>query len=72
VNVVCPAGILTPMADSQERNNPGSRATSVAQFALRRHAEPSEIATVVGFLASDGAAYMTGATIDVNGGWFMY
>lgn len=72
VNVICPAGITTPMADSQEQNNPGTRAATTATFALRRTAEPSEIASVVAFLASDGAAYMTGATLDVNGGWFMY
>ena len=72
VNVICPAGIITPMADSQERNNPGTRAATAATFALRRTAEPSEVASVVAFLASDGAAYMTGATLDVNGGWFMY
>lgn len=72
VNVICPAGILTPMADAQERANPGTRAATAAQFPLRRNAEPSEIATVVAFLASDGAGYMTGATVDVNGGWFMY
>jgi 3-oxoacyl-[acyl-carrier protein] reductase len=72
VNVVCPAGIITPMADSQEARNPGSRAATTATFALRRTAEPAEVASVVAFLASDGAAYMTGATVDVNGGWFMY
>jgi len=72
VNVVCPAGILTPMADAQEQANPGTRAATAAQFPLRRNAEPSEVATVVDFLVSDGAGYMTGATIDVNGGWFMY
>jgi 3-oxoacyl-[acyl-carrier protein] reductase len=72
VNVVCPAGILTPMADAQERANPGVRAATVKLFPLGRNAEPSEVATVVAFLASDGAAYMTGATVDVNGGWFMY
>jgi 3-oxoacyl-[acyl-carrier protein] reductase len=72
VNVVCPAGIITPMADSQEALNPGSRAANTVNFALRRIAEPSEVASVVAFLASDGAAYMTGATVDVNGGWFMY
>ena len=72
VNVVCPAGIITPMADAQEAGHPGSRAATTAQFPLRRNAEPSEVASVVAFLASDGAAYMTGATVDVNGGWFMY
>jgi 3-oxoacyl-[acyl-carrier protein] reductase len=72
VNAIAPAGILTPMAEAQERAHPGSGEAFMQQFALRRQAQPSEIATVVAFLASDGAAYMTGATIDVNGGWFMY
>jgi 3-oxoacyl-[acyl-carrier protein] reductase len=72
VNAVAPAGILTPMADFQERNNPGVREAFVQQFALRRNAQPSELADVVAFLVSEKAGYMTGATIDVNGGWFMY
>jgi 3-oxoacyl-[acyl-carrier protein] reductase len=72
VNAVAPAGIITPMADSQERTNPGSRDAFVKQFALRRNADPSELAAVVAFLASEEAGYVTGTTIDVNGGWFMY
>jgi NAD(P)-dependent dehydrogenase (short-subunit alcohol dehydrogenase family) len=72
VNAIAPAGIITPMAEAQERAHPGSRERFVEQFALRRNAGPEEIASVVAFLASDGAAYMTGATVDVNGGWFMY
>ena len=35
---------------------------------LKRAAEPREIASVVAFLASDEASYITGTTVDVNGG----
>ena len=38
---------------------------------LGRFAEPEEIAAVIRFPASDEARYVTGATIDVNGGRFM-
>jgi 3-oxoacyl-[acyl-carrier protein] reductase len=38
---------------------------------VRRVSEPAEIAECVMFLASDAAAYMTGATLDVNGGLVM-
>lgn len=38
---------------------------------LRRRGRPEEIAQVAIFLASDNSSYITGATIDVNGGRFM-
>lgn len=38
---------------------------------LRRSGTPDEIAYVVVFLASDESSYITGATIDVNGGRVM-
>jgi 3-oxoacyl-[acyl-carrier protein] reductase len=50
---------------------PEERAAVIAGVPLRRFAEPIEIATVVAFLASDGASFVNGATIDVNGGWVM-
>ena len=38
---------------------------------LHRYAAPSEVATVVAFLASDAASFVNGATIHVDGGWVM-
>jgi 3-oxoacyl-[acyl-carrier protein] reductase len=50
---------------------PEYREQYIAQIPARRYSEPSEIAGVVDFLASDRAAYINGAVIDVNGGWLM-
>jgi NAD(P)-dependent dehydrogenase (short-subunit alcohol dehydrogenase family) len=38
---------------------------------LRRIARPREIALPIAFLCSDGASYICGATLDVNGGVYM-
>ena len=43
----------------------------LGQIPLARLGEPQEIASVVGFLASDKAAYITGETLHVNGGMYM-
>lgn len=43
----------------------------LSQIPLGRAAQPRDIANVVVFLASDESSYITGATIDVNGGWVM-
>lgn len=50
---------------------PEDRATWTAQIPLGRFSQPPEIASVVDFLASDGAAFVNGAVVDVNGGWLM-
>ena len=50
---------------------PAERRRVIDGIPLGRFAQPIEVAHVVGFLASDGASYVNGATIDVNGGWVM-
>jgi NAD(P)-dependent dehydrogenase (short-subunit alcohol dehydrogenase family) len=44
----------------------------VDQVPLGRLASPEEVAPAVVFLASDHAAYITGVTLNVSGGWLMY
>ena len=68
VNCVAPGGVKTRMAD---RMTPAEREGYLARVPLGRLCEPIEVARVVAFLASDAASYLTGATIDVNGGFLM-
>ncbi len=65
VNVVSPGFVATDMtAELPEAR----QAEIVAQVPLKRMATPAEIAAAVHFLASDAAAYITGAVIPVDGG----
>ncbi len=68
VNSVAPGMIHTEMTAGTISRN---REKYLARIPLRRIAEPEEIAKVVVFLASAGASYMTGATVDVSGGMLM-
>lgn len=72
VNAVAPGAIDTPMLRSQVEVTPDLEAQLLPQIPLRRFADPTELAAAVAFLASDAASFVTGATLDVNGGWFMY
>ena len=68
VNAVAPGFMLTEMArDAIEQHQD----QYLARIPLRRVADPAEVANVVVFLASAGASYMTGATVDVTGGMLM-
>jgi 3-oxoacyl-[acyl-carrier protein] reductase len=64
-NVVAPGFVDTDMTRVLPEEQ---RAEIVASVPLGRYAEPAEIASVVRFLASDDAAYITGAVIPVDGG----
>jgi 3-oxoacyl-[acyl-carrier protein] reductase len=43
----------------------------VEAIPLKRLGKPEEVAEVVAFLASDGAGFITGQILDVNGGYLM-
>lgn len=60
VNCVCPGMVDTPMADGFRAN--------VGNYALKRIADPDEIASVILFLIGADGSYMTGATLAADGG----
>ena len=68
VNTVSPGFIDTDMTKELSDEHKNALLSSIA---LKRLGEPKEIAHAVSFLASAGAAYITGETIHVNGGMFM-
>jgi NAD(P)-dependent dehydrogenase (short-subunit alcohol dehydrogenase family) len=69
VNAVAPGLIITDMWEAG-REIPGFAEGLERHLALGRWGQPEEIATVVAFLASDDARYLTGQTITVDGGGF--
>jgi 3-oxoacyl-[acyl-carrier protein] reductase len=68
VNLVAPGRIITDMLTERME---GREEDWLKQTPLRRFGQPEEVGSVVAFLASDAAAYITGATIHVNGGLVM-
>jgi len=68
VNCVAPGFIDTDMTKALPE---AQRETVVQHIPLGRFGRAEEVAAAVGFLASASAAYITGATIDVNGGMLM-
>jgi 3-oxoacyl-[acyl-carrier protein] reductase len=65
VNSIAPGGVMTRMAQAQ---SPEEYELDVASIPLGRYADPSEIAVLVSFLASDAGAFITGQTLPINGG----
>jgi 3-oxoacyl-[acyl-carrier protein] reductase len=68
VNVVLPGLILTPTISKMAEKYQNM---IIEDTPLRRMGQPEEIANVVAFLVSDEASFMTGAMVEVSGGWNM-
>ena len=67
VNAIGPGSIMTDMLASVNAN-PEAKTRILSRTPLGRIGEPSEIATIASFLASDAASYITGQTIFADGG----
>ena len=68
VNAVSPGVIETPMTTGILADR---GASVLAQTPLQRFGQPTEIASVIAFLCSDDASFITGEAIHVNGGIYM-
>jgi 3-oxoacyl-[acyl-carrier protein] reductase len=68
VNVVAPGFIQTDMTGTLPEE---AKQALMGQIALGRLGSPSDIAEAVAFLAGPAAAYITGETLNVNGGMYM-
>jgi NAD(P)-dependent dehydrogenase (short-subunit alcohol dehydrogenase family) len=66
VNAMCPGIIVTPLGEAA-----GAPISKVAAMVtvLGRSGNPSDVAVLAHFLASDDASYITGQAIAVDGGW---
>ncbi|SEG34732.1 3-oxoacyl-[acyl-carrier-protein] reductase [Bryocella elongata] len=68
VNAIAPGFIQTAMTDVL---TDAQKTGILAQVPLARYGAVEDIAAAAGFLASEGAGYITGHTLDVNGGLYM-
>ena len=68
VNAICPGYIETDMTSAIK---PEVLDSIIKQIPVARMGQPEEIASLVAFLASEKAAFITGATIAANGGQYL-
>jgi NAD(P)-dependent dehydrogenase (short-subunit alcohol dehydrogenase family) len=72
-NTVCPGAIMTERVKGllAERQTPEERERILHSIPVRRHGEIEDIAAAIAYLASEEAGFVTGISLDVNGGQAM-
>jgi len=72
VNAVAPGATATGMNADLRRDDPDRWREMLSGTPMGRHALPDEIASVIAFLVSDEASYVTGAVVTADGGWTLH
>jgi len=69
VNAIAPGSIMMEGTKAHFYSKPDVAESLLSHVPLHRPGEPDEIASVIVFMASDYASYLTGAVLPVDGGW---
>jgi len=71
VNAVCPAMIKTPMSDATFLSNEAMLQRAIAMHPIGRIGKPEEVSSLVLWLCSEDAGFVTGAAIPIDGGFLL-
>ena len=71
VNAIAPGSVMTPLLSGMFGSEQSAKDTVLPMIPMGRISDPSEIAQLVLFLASDAASFITGQAIVIDGGGFV-